>query len=330
MSNYIYNDNFGSKGPEHFNVYYKTTEKRRTPISLYICTALIVFAGLCVLGGGIFNYMAQNQTHKITYIAQSDVDQTIDASPLVTGGGEQASLVEVIASVKDSVVEISSIAGNGRGSGVIVGKFDGSQSNDGYYVITNAHVIQGDLRNTYIPTVATLTDGTKYKTEFLALDEKNDIAVLKIYESKRELTCAAWAEPGTELFLGEEVIAIGNPMGVFGGTVTIGHLSALHREMVVNGHKMSLIQTDAAVNPGNSGGALFNRHGALIGIVNAKIADEKVEGLGFAIPYDVAFEAYNNMTEPQSGLSILTKFNYFRLNLSPYKVFAKGSSKARP
>lgn len=307
MSNYIYNDNFGSKGPEHFNVYYKTTEKRRTPISLYICTALIVFAGLCVLGGGIFNYMAQSQTHKITYIAQSDVQSDVNAKPLTTT--EQAPLVDVIASVKDSVVEISSIAGSGRGSGVIVGKFDGNGDNDGYYVVTNAHVIQGDLRNTYIPTVATLTDGTKYKTEFLALDEKTDIAILKIYESKRELTCAAWAKQGTELSLGEEVIAIGNPMGIFGGTVTIGHLSALHREIVVNGHKMNLIQTDAAVNPGNSGGALFNRSGALIGIVNAKIADEDVEGLGFAIPYDVAFEAYNRLTDTQSGLSLLTKFN---------------------
>ena len=307
MSNYIYNDNFGGNEPEHFNVYYKTTEKKRVPFALIVCTALIVLAGLLVFSGGLLNYLAQNQTHKITYIAQSDVQTDVNAKPLTTT--EQTPLVDVIASVKDSVVEISSIAGNGRGSGVIVGKFDGNGGNDGYYVVTNAHVIQGDIRNTYIPTVATLTDGTKYKTEFLALDETTDIAILKIYEEKRELTCAAWAEPGTELFLGEEVIAIGNPMGVFGGTVTIGHLSALHREMVVNGHKMSLIQTDAAVNPGNSGGALFNRHGALIGIVNAKIADEKVEGLGFAIPYDVAFEAYNNMTEPQSGLSILTKFN---------------------
>lgn len=307
MSNYIYNDNFGSREPEHFNVYYKTTTKKRTPFSLIVCTAMIVFAGLLVFGGGLFNYLASNSTHKVTYVNAVDSQVNTDLSQLMANNG-QTSLVNVIASVKDSVVEISSIAGNGRGSGVIVGKFDANDGNDGYYIITNAHVIQGEIRNTYIPTVATLTDGTKYKTEFLALDEKSDIAVLKIYESTRELTCAAWADEGTELHLGEEVIAIGNPMGVFGGTVTIGHLSALSREMVVGGHKMHLIQTDAAVNPGNSGGALFNKNGALIGIVNAKIADEKVEGLGFAIPYDVAYNVYNSLTTPQR-LSILAKFN---------------------
>ena len=304
MSHYIYNDNFGQE-PEHFNVYYKTSTKKRVPISLIVCTALIVLAGLMVFVGGTLNYLAELKTQKITYVMQDDNLPKTNATPLANNN---SSLVDVIDKVKDSVVEISSITGNGRGSGVIVGKFDGHEGNDGYYIITNAHVIQGEIKNTYIPTVATLTDGTKYRTEFLALDEKSDIAVLKIYESKRALTCAAWAEPDTELHLGEEVIAIGNPMGVFGGTVTIGHLSALSREMIVNGTKMTLIQTDAAVNPGNSGGALFNSNGALIGIVNAKIADEKVEGLGFAIPYDIAYEVYQSLTESQE-FSILSIFN---------------------
>ena len=297
MSNYIYNDNFG-KEPEHFNVYYKAVEKKRTSVSQVVCTTLIVLAGLLVFLGGLFNYLAKNQTSN-TVVVKPSGSSLSEASQL---SASKNSLVDVISSVKDSVVEISSIAGNGRGSGVIVGKF-ASENGNGYYIITNAHVIQGDIRNTYIPTVATLTDGTSYRTEFLALNNQIDIAVLKIYETK-ELVCAPWAQAGTELFLGEEVFAIGNPMGVLGGTVTIGHLSALSREMLVGGNKMHLIQTDAAVNPGNSGGALFNSEGALIGIVNAKIADESIEGLGFAIPYDIAFKTYTELTEPQ-GKSIL-------------------------
>jgi len=88
--------------------------------------------------------------------------------------------------------------------------------------------------------------------------------------------------------VGEQVIAVGNPLGELGGTVTSGIVSATNREINVENNKMTLIQIDAAINPGNSGGGLFNTKGELIGIVNAKTTDVTVEGLGFAIPVNEA------------------------------------------
>ena len=88
---------------------------------------------------------------------------------------------------------------------------------------------------------------------------------------------------------GQEVIAIGNPLGELGGSVTKGVVSAVQREITVDSQTMTLIQIDASVNPGNSGGGLFNMYGALIGIVNAKSIAEDVEGIGFAIPIDTAY-----------------------------------------
>ena len=92
------------------------------------------------------------------------------------------------------------------------------------------------------------------------------------------------------LKVGNDVLAIGNPLGQLGGTVTEGIISALEREVTIGGVKMTLLQTSAAVNPGNSGGGLFNMAGELIGIVNAKKSAEGIEGLGFAIPIDIVYD----------------------------------------
>ena len=90
--------------------------------------------------------------------------------------------------------------------------------------------------------------------------------------------------------MGEGVIAIGNPLGELGGTVTNGIVSALAREVEIDGQAMTLLQTNAAVNPGNSGGGLFNMKGELIGVVNAKSGGDNVENIGFAIPIDAAYD----------------------------------------
>ena len=90
--------------------------------------------------------------------------------------------------------------------------------------------------------------------------------------------------------MGEDVIAIGNPLGSLGGTVTNGIISATERQIYIDGIGMTLLQTNAAISPGNSGGGLFNKAGQLIGIVNAKSSDSEAEGLGFAIPIDHAYE----------------------------------------
>ena len=115
----------------------------------------------------------------------------------------------------------------------------------------------------------------------------------------------------TTLEVGDLAIAIGNPLGELGGSVTSGIISALDREMTIDGQTMTLLQTDAAVNPGNSGGGLFNANGDLIGIVNAKSSGENVEGIGFAIPISTATDIIDELiangevtSRPTLGVSL--------------------------
>ena len=97
--------------------------------------------------------------------------------------------------------------------------------------------------------------------------------------------------------VGQEVLAIGNPLGELGGTVTNGIVSALERQVKIDGENMTLLQTNAAVNPGNSGGGLFDMYGKLIGVVNAKSSGDDVEGLGFAIPANTVYQIVTELVE---------------------------------
>ncbi len=301
MSNYIYNNFDNNDNDDNLRIVYPAPAKKRTVspamvacIVLIVASAFMFFFG-CVLnflssdaGASLGNQKAPEVTNNISYVSTEN-------SSGATLLANSSSRVSIIARIKDSVVEIKTSTGSG--SGVIVGKYDNSNSEKGYYIITNAHVVEGSSTNMYTPATITLTDGTEYKSTLCGFDSKSDIAVLKIVENEKELTCAVWANKENDLMVGEEVIVIGNPLGVLGGTVTNGYLSALDREITVDGVKMNLLQTDAAVNPGNSGGGLFNMNGELIGIVNAKIADEDIEGIGFAIPYDDAFKVYNDLKD---------------------------------
>jgi serine protease Do len=170
----------------------------------------------------------------------------------------------------------------GEGSGVIISK-------DGY-IMTNYHVVEyADTRNYsgYNTTLEVfLPDGTQAKAKFIGGDEKADLAVVKI-----DVNNLPVAELGdsSKLEVGETAIAIGNPLGMeFAGSVTVGVVSALNRQVETEDKTLNLIQTDAAINPGNSGGALVNSQGQVIGINTIKISETGVEGLGFAIPINDA------------------------------------------
>ncbi len=157
---------------------------------------------------------------------------------------------------------------SGSGSGIII-------STDGY-IVTNNHVVSGA---TAIKVY--LNDDSEYAAELIGSDEKTDLAVIKI-----EATGLSAARLGDSdaLAVGDDVVAIGNPLGELRGTATSGMISALSRTITIEDQEMTLLQTDAAINPGNSGGGLFNMHGELVGVVNAKVASSSTEGLGFAIP----------------------------------------------
>ena len=167
----------------------------------------------------------------------------------------------------------------GSGSGVIL--------TENGYIATCAHVVEGAKSIT-----VTLNDDTAYPASLVGTDTRNDLAIIKI--EAEGLTHAALGDSDM-LTVGEDVIAIGNPLGELRGTATAGIISAVKRSITVENTEMELIQTDAAISPGNSGGGLFNASGRLIGIVNAKVSDTSAEGLGFAIPVNSVVKEINDL-----------------------------------
>ena len=173
---------------------------------------------------------------------------------------------------------------SGAGSGVII-------SSDGY-ILTCAHVVDG-------ASTITVTIGDKdYTATLVGEDTTSDIAVIKI--DADGLTPATVGNSDS-LKVGQSVMAVGNPLGELGGTVTGGMISALNRSVTIQGsssvNTMSLIQMDASVSPGNSGGGLFNMNGELVGIVNAKSSSSDAEGLGLAIPINDAIKVAQELLE---------------------------------
>ena len=188
---------------------------------------------------------------------------------------EPLSLQEIYRQVSPSVVSITAALplGVSQGTGVVM-------TADGY-IITNAHVIEGAFR-----ADVSLEDGRSFQAKLVGSDAATDLAVLKV--EAEDLSPAVFGD-SDQMMVGDTVVAIGNPMGEqLRGTMTDGILSAINRDMEVDGNTMTLLQTTAALNTGNSGGALVNDQGQVIGITNMKlisnVSDNTLEGLGFAIP----------------------------------------------
>ncbi len=189
---------------------------------------------------------------------------------------ENGTVEETVDKIYDSVVSIDSYLNHslyGSGSGVMIAKND-SQS----FIVTCHHVIAGC--NAF---KINLSNSTSVEAKLVGGDEESDIAVLAVQGT--DYSYASWFKDTDSLRLGSAVICIGNPLGTLPGSVSTGVVSYNNRVITVDDyHQMKLIQTDVAINSGNSGGGLFNSAGALIGIVNAKYSSSGIEGLGFAIP----------------------------------------------
>lgn len=266
--------------------------------------ALVLVAAVS-FGGGFAGYLvaSKNGGQTVMYQAASGGSATSTSS---TGG----SLSDVASAVTPSVVVVTTeqiVTDNyfwggqqvlsGAGSGVIL-------TTDGY-IVTNYHVVEGAQQIT-----VTLHDDSTYTATVVGSDQQSDIALLKI--DATGLTPAVLGD-SDNVQVGEVVIAVGNPMGTLGGTVTDGIVSALNRDISVEGNEMTLMQTSAAISPGNSGGGLFNTNGELIGIVNAKYSDEDAEGLGFAIPVNTMKTVVQDLLEngyvtgrPALGITVIT------------------------
>ena len=197
---------------------------------------------------------------------------------------------DIYKKVNPSVVSVISTTseGTGSGSGVIMSK-------DGY-IITNNHVVDGAQS-----VSVQLSDGTSLDAKIIGTDEQTDLAVIKVTPTS-DLTAAEFGD-SDELEPGEYAYAIGSPGGVqFANTITGGRISAINRDLTVNDRVMTLIQTDASINNGNSGGALINKYGQVVGITSAKLSGNAfgsatVEGMGFAIPINTAKDIVDELIQ---------------------------------
>ena len=347
MSEYDFNNNRSESNElassEQNDVLYGTVQPRSPKkkgglkiVALALCAALACGAAGYFIGnrGTTQQAAAPAETPAQTQeAAASDPGQTESSSSgsfsLATSltnstGRTELTVAELVKQYKDTTVLVTSISkatnsgygfsfgggyffgGNGGGqeqtetslgSGVIV-------SADGY-IITNNHVVEGASS-----VKVTLSDNTTYDAQVVGTDEQTDIAVLKI--SATGLKYATLGD-SDQIEVGQTCVAIGNPLGNLTGTVTSGIISALERTITVENQTMTLLQHDAAINEGNSGGPLFNLYGEVIGINNAKTSALGVEGIGFAIPSntvkEVAEDLINNgyvTGRPKIGISVQT------------------------
>lgn len=280
-----------SRDVEYDNPYIKETllnkknkNKRKTFIRYAAAVLCGMFAGAAIFGGGMM-FANRNGGDMV-------IKQYSGGSAELTAGsdGAELSVTQIAAKVGPSVVGIvnkqsvttwfGTSEQDGSGSGIII-------SEDGY-ILTNSHVVENATSLTVI-----LSNNSEYTANIVGMDEKTDLAVLKI-----DATGLPAAELGksSELAVGDLAVAIGNPLGMeFYGSVTQGIISALNRTMNVDGREYTLIQTDAAINPGNSGGPLVNKYGQVVGINTVKISSSSAEGMGFAIPIDVAAPIVNDL-----------------------------------
>ncbi|MDD8048000.1 MAG: trypsin-like peptidase domain-containing protein [Thomasclavelia sp.] len=260
----------------------------------------LVIVALVALGGAFAGVALGNSNSIVVNQSTSTNAKTTSKTSTLTSS-ELAKKVtpSVVAITTENVTTNNYWYGNqvesGAGSGVVI-------SEDGY-IITCAHVVSS-ANSIKVET----SDGKEYTAKLVGSDTSQDIAVIKIEASG--LTAATIAD-SDKVIQGEESFAVGNPEGNFSGSITSGIVSALNRSITVsldddsdsqqsnpyssyqsssNTVTLTVLQTDAAVSPGNSGGGLFNADGELIGIVNAKSSDTDSEGLGFAIPSNTAIK----------------------------------------
>lgn len=271
----------------------KKPKKQRKPISrggiaIALAVTMVFSCGLGFGGGYFANKVNTSTSGSLNITKTSNSGTTTTASSTSTAN----STSEIVKKTADSVVEISTesvVTGSfaqqyvqqGAGSGVII-------SQDGY-ILTNNHVINGANS-----VKVRLRDGTEYDATIIGSDSDNDIALLKV--SATGLSPATFGDSNS-LAVGDYVVAIGNPLGELGGTVTDGIISALARKVTIEDTQMTLLQTNAQVNPGNSGGGLFNANGELVGIVNAKQSATEVEGIAFAIPINNVLDILSDLKE---------------------------------
>ena len=288
----------------------KPTRRGRIIALVLCCTILGMAAGF---GGGYLGASAAAKSRQasptMVYEGEREtqpIDITrVDTSELMTPAEVYAQNVNSTVGIRTSITSTNfwgyQTTSAASGSGFII-------SSDGY-ILTNFHVIESSNSVT-----VTTYDGTEYDAKIIGYDQSMDIAVLKI--DAKELVPVVLGRSET-LNVGDDVIAIGNPLGELTFSLTRGVVSALDRQVTLSGNvTMELIQTDCAINSGNSGGALFNMYGEVVGITNAKYSSSSsgasIDNIGFAIPVDDIRDIVDSIitngyiVKPYIGVSVST------------------------
>lgn len=238
-----------------------------------IMVALMIISAL--IGGLVGGYAGPA-------LAKDEGVQTANIAPVINGASyiDPSPVVNIAEAVGPAVVGITTkaqVADFFSGSRTVEKSGSGFIISPDGYIVTNNHVVDGASE-----LMVSLSDDKMVPAKLIGRDEQTDLAVLKI--ATKPLTVARLGD-SEQLKVGELAVAIGNPLGnQFARTVTAGVVSAINRTMEVQNREFTLIQTDAAISPGNSGGPLVNARGEVIGINTVKVAQQGVEGLGFAIP----------------------------------------------
>ena len=201
--------------------------------------------------------------------------QNLSVNGGLTPAQVYAKNVRAVVMIYNRITNGNGQVGTATGSGFIL-------TQDGY-VVTNYHVIEGN------GLISVLTSyGEQYPAKLVGYDQTNDVALLKVEATGLQPVTIGRS---SNLIVGDQVVAIGNPLGELTSTLTVGYVSAMERDVTTEGFAINMIQTDAAINSGNSGGPLFNMKGEVIGITTAKYSGTSssgasIEGVGFAIPSD--------------------------------------------
>lgn len=308
----------------------ETPKKKKSGLKfLKICIAAVLIVAMIATGCGVTAFMVtqyhRQETNQLVWAINRLNQQILALQQEVkdnsfTGNGNSISGTpvpsegltpgQVYAQNRNSVVAITNqgvttnIFGQttqtaSSGSGFVI-------SEDGY-IVTNYHVIKGAQKLTVITN-----NEQKYPATVVGYNDQNDFALIKVEVS-------GWTPvklgSSDDLIVGDQVVAIGNPLGQLTNTLTVGYISAKDRNVSLDGTVINMLQTDVAINHGNSGGALFNMKGEVIGITTAGPADETVEGINFAIPIDDVADMITELLEdgyisfPYMGVQINTSTN---------------------
>lgn len=255
----------------------------KKPVTVAVLTAFVM---TFLFGGGLYISKDAIKAYILKDVNTSSANTNFDVpgASVTKSDGTELTNQQIAATVSPSIVGVSNMSYSqnsylnintvqSTGSGIII-------STDGY-IVTNNHVVSNANK-----LKVNLASGDEVDAKLIGTDATTDIAIIKIDPSGLDLKAATLGY-SSSLQVGDEVLAIGNPLGLkLAGSVTHGIVSALNRSLTVDGTTYNLIQTDAAINSGNSGGALVNNKGEVIGINSVKVASDGVEGLGFAIPID--------------------------------------------